>query len=548
MGFFTRETPLPVTGGGQQRAVAGPYGARRGIVASARPIDKRKLSSTNTQGLTPREWQSGAWDGYDQIGEIHYGFNHLADTFSRVRIYGGVITDPSEAPVGLAEAGPEIVPSEVKRKAEAILRELTEADFSSMARTFALNISVAGECLLLQVPQDNNEVGEAKPGAWIIRSTDEVVVTADTISLKPERGKKSGTGNGVVIAKKRDGEWTPDIPIGRIWRKHPRHSDDPDSSMRAIAEPIDELLLLSKLIRTTTRARLNAGILFVPDGVTSMGATAAEATVEADGTVVMDEPAIGDENAFITELVDAMTQPITDEDAVSSVVPSVLTGAADLADKIKHITMDRKTDEWLSSRSDRALERIMQGIDIPKDIVTGLANVKYANAVVIDQNFWKTSIEPLALLLVDAFTDIYLRPRLIADGVSESDAMRVCVWYDPSEIVTAADQGDDATTGYEKMLLNGAAWRRVHGFSEEDAPKEEELAFQLLVSKGTLPEDVTSALLRQVLPKIIGQAREAGAEGRVPDSAQQLLSGEGEPEPEPEQSTTPEPETETEGA
>lgn len=522
MGIFTRETPLPVTGGGLRRASSQPFGAQRPIVASARLIDKKKISNTAKQGLKPREWQAAAWDGYDMIGEIHFGFNHLADTFSRIRVHGAVITDPSEAPQPLSVAGSDVLNTEVKRKAEDLMRELTEADFSSMARAFALNISVAGECLLIQIPEDGpaaEETGEGKGGVWVIRSTDEVVVTADAITLKPEKKGADQT----ILAKKKGGEWTPDVAIGRIWRKHPRHSDDPDSSMRAVAEPIDELLLLSKLIRTTTRARLNAGILFVPDGISSMGGTSAEPIINADGTI--EEEAIEDDGGFITELMDAMTAPITDEDAVSSVVPSVLTGSGELGEKIKHITMERKTDEWLSSRSDRALERIMQGIDIPKDIVTGLSNVKYANAVVIDQNFWKSSVEPLALLLVDALTDIYLRPLLIANGVTEEDAARVCVWYDPSEIVTSADQGDEATSGYDKMLLGGAAWRRVHGFSEEDAPSEQEMALQLLATKGTLPEDVTSALLRLLLPKIIGEATEVAAEGRVPDSARDLLSG-----------------------
>lgn len=521
MGIFTRETPLPVTGGGLRRATAQPYGAKRALLASARMIDKLKISNTIKQGLKPREWQAAAWDGYDKIGEIHFGFNHLADTFSRVRVHGAVIADPAESPQPLATADADVLNTEVKRKAENIMRELTESDFSSLARAFALNISVAGECLLLQLPSEGTavEAGEAKAGTWVVRSTDEVVVTADAITLKPEqKGAEQ-----IILAKRKSGKWTPDIPIGRIWRRHPRHSDDPDSSMRAVAEPIDELLLLSKLIRTTTRARLNAGILFVPDGISSMGGTSAEPIINADGTI--EEEAVEDGGGFIVELIDAMTKPITDEDAVSSVVPSVLTGAGDLGEKIKHITMDRKTDEWLSSRSDRALERIMQGIDIPKDIVTGLSNVKYANAVVIDQNFWKSSVEPLALLLADALTDIYLRPRLVAEGVTEEDAARVCVWYDPSEIVTDADQGDDATSGYDKMLLGGAAWRRVHGFSENDAPSEKEMALQLLASKGTLPEDVTSALLRLLLPKVIGEVTEEAAEGRVPDSARDLLSG-----------------------
>lgn len=501
MGIFFRE---PLTAAAVRPLV---YNSSRALIASARRMDKAKET---TSGQKYRAWQAAAWEAYDAVGEIHYGFNLLANTFSRLRIYPGAVVDSDEVPVPVSEN--KELDSRLKERASALVADLVSSDFSSQARTFALNMAVAGECLLMQFPGS-----DGSDPTWEFKSTEEIRVEADKITQRKD-------GRSTDLAVRRGGEWTPDLAVGRIWRQHPRFTEEPDSSMKALETPITELLLLSKLIRNVSRASLNAGVLFVPDGITVMGATsaAAEQVVDSEGNVYT-EAAVEDANQFVTELIDSMVTPITEDDATSSVVPSVLTGPSELGAAIRHITFDRKTDEWLSSRADRALERIMQGIDIPKEIVTGLAQVKYSNAVVIDQNFWKTAIEPLALTLCDALTDIYLRPILKAEGFTDEQIEKVCVWYDPSEIVTSPDQSGDATEGYDKYVLNAATWRRLHGFAETDAPSEKELAVQMLLAKGNLPEDVVSALLDVALPGIMKSARESGSEGRVPESAGDIL-------------------------
>ena len=75
-----------------------------------------------------------------------------------------------------------------------------------------------------------------------------------------------------------------------------------------------------------------------------------------------------------------MTTPIADQDSAAAVVPLLIRGPAELGEKIKLFKFERSFDPALAERADRALDRIMQGIDVPKDVVTGLANVKYSNA------------------------------------------------------------------------------------------------------------------------------------------------------------------------
>jgi hypothetical protein len=164
---------------------------------------------------------------------------------------------------------------------------------------------------------------------------------------------------------------------------------------------------------------------------------------------------------------------------------------------------------------------------VPKEIVTGLANVKYSNALIIDENLYKANIEPLALVLVDALTEVFLRPMLRARGYSEADLNRIIVWYDPSEIVTRPNQAEDSSDGYDRFLVGPHAWRREHGFGDDDAPTEAELGMMLLTNGTVLPPDVQMALLQALLPEVLGKQREQNQGAQpvpFPQSADQILT------------------------
>jgi hypothetical protein len=268
--------------------------------------------------------------------------------------------------------------------------------------------------------------------------------------------------------------------------------------------------------------------LYIPDGL-SMAATAdPDYPYDEDGNY--NEQFNPEESAddFEDQLIDAMTTPIKDEDSASAVVPLIIRGPADLGDKIKQFKFERSFDPALAQRADRVLERIMQGLDVPKDIVTGLANVKYSNATQIDESLYKAHIEPLMLLLADALTVVYLRPYLIANGYSEAEVNRIVVWYDPSQVTTRNDRAADADTGFNNMAVSYDTWRRAHGFSDQDAPTPMELALRLVISKGAITPELTEAMLSAVAPEIMDSVRQtaqAQSVAPMPPEIDQLLSG-----------------------
>jgi hypothetical protein len=266
----------------------------------------------------------------------------------------------------------------------------------------------------------------------------------------------------------------------------------------------------------------------LPDGLSVAASPEADYPYDEDGNY--NEQYSPDEAAddFEDQLIDAMTTPIKDEDSASAVVPLIIRGPADLGDKIKQFKFERSFDPALAQRADRVLERIMQGLDVPKDIVTGLANVKYSNATQIDESLYKAHIEPLMLLIADALTIVYLRPYLISLGYSESEVNRIVIWYDPSQVTTRNDRAADADAGFNNLAVSYDTWRRAHGFSDNDAPSPMELALRLVITKGAITPELTEAMLAAVAPEVMDKVRgiaQQNSVAPVPPEIQQLLTG-----------------------
>ena len=492
-------------------------------------------------------WQTEAWEYYDSIGEVKYAFNLVASVVSRIRLYVAAIDNPSEAPSPIE--GVESADIRLAAAAQRALDRLSSAygGQPGLLKDAALNLQVTGECYLVQIPE---RVGSGLPESWDVRSIDELQVDSKgNYIINPRRDISGGTPSIMSQGSKEAIRLPASSFVGRIWRSHPRYTQEADSSLRGLLDLCAELLLLNRTFRATARSRLNAGALYLPDGLSVAAGPDPDYPYDEDGNYNEGYTAEEAADDFEDQLIDAMTTPIKDEDSASAVVPLIIRGPAELGDKIKQFKFERSFDPALAQRADRVLERIMQGLDVPKDVVTGLANVKYSNALQIDEALYKAHIEPLMLLIVDAITVVYLRPFLIANGYAEADVAKVCIWYDPSQVATRNDRAADADMGFDKLAVSYDAWRRSHGFSEADAPDPKEFVLRMVMQKGMVTPELTEALLRSVAPEVMGEVREqamaeSGAE--IPPEVDQLLQGEtatppaeGEAEPEAEAPISP---------
>lgn len=499
------------------------YDYPRSLTAAASQVrvnDKGEFEQfKQRRSATSSAWQAEAWEYYDAIGEIKYAFNLVASVVSRIRIYAAAVDDPSQAPVPAGES--RSIDGQLATAAERALSRLNSAygGQPGLLKDAALNLAVAGECYLVQMPARK---GSGEPESWDIRSVDEVQADSrGSYNVIGRREQAVGQGNGGKATSLSKNSF-----VGRIWRSHPRYSDEADSSLRGLLDMCAELLLLNRTFRATARSRLNAGALYLPDGLSVAAQGDPDYPYDSEDGIGEGFTAEEAEDEFEEQLIDAMTTPIRDEESASAVVPLIIRGPAELGDAIKQFKFERSFDPALAERSDRVLERIMQGLDVPKDVVSGMANVKYSNALQIDESLYKAHIEPLMLLIVDALTVVYLRPYLLANGYTESEVERLTVWYDPSAVSTRNDRAADADLGFDRGAISFDSWRRAHGFSDQDAPTPNEVALRLLQSRAQITPDLTEAMLGVVSPEImdaIRAAQQAGSVGPIPPEVEEVL-------------------------
>jgi len=472
-------------------------------------------------------WQTEAWEYYDSIGEVKYAFNLVASVVSRIRLYVAAIDNPSEAPAPIEDVSK--IDDRLAAAAQRALDRLSSAygGQPGLLKDAALNLQVTGECYLVQMPE---RVGSGLPETWDVRSIDELQVDSKgNYIINPRRDVGGGTASVMSQGNKEAMRLPSSAFVGRIWRAHPRYTQEADSSLRGLLDLCAELLLLNRTFRATARSRLNAGALYLPDGLSVAAGPDPDYPYDEDGNYNEEYTAEEAADDFEDQLIDAMTTPIKDEDSASAVVPLIIRGPAELGDRIKQFKFERSFDPALAQRADRVLERIMQGLDVPKDVVTGLANVKYSNALQIDEALYKAHIEPLMLLIADALTVMYLRPYLVANGYSPEEVENVCIWYDPSQVATRNDRAADADVGFDKMAISYDTWRRAHGFSAADAPTPDELALRLVMQKGMITPEMTEGMLAAVAPEVLDKVRQNAAAqsvAPVPQEIEDLLNPE----------------------
>ena len=508
MGFLTRnDTPAPLSSPQPQK-----YSTFRTITASGQRInasDKKAVAQVVDRKANNR-WQEEAWDYFDAIGEIKYAYTVFSNVLSRIRLYSAYVDDDRDSPTPIRESP---VSEEARVATEkAMKRVFGNGNQSQLLRKAGLNILVVGECYL--VNEMVYEGGRTKE-KWRIVSTDELVAVGKG-GLALRKSKDVKPADYVTLP--------PNAFIGRIWKEHPRYTDEPDSAIKSLCDICNELLLLSRTVRSTARSRLNAGVFFVPDEMSVSYDTPTDAPdIDAD----VDDYTEEEDQELEEALIELFSTPVTDESSIYSLIPVILRGPADMGEKLKHITFERAFDTELSDRADRALERILQGLDMPKEMITGLADIKYSNAVQINESFYTGHIEPLVLMLCDVFKTVYLEPALQSAGIDQDEIDKIVIWYDPAGIVTAPDKSSAANVGFDKFALSLDSWRRANGFNEDDAPSREEILERLAINRGVLTPEMTDTIFREIFPDMMDKVRANTLEGQeapIPDSVEQLIN------------------------
>lgn len=405
------------------------------ITASARLVDitKEKIGVSRVDS-----WQSEAYDYYDLVGELKFACSFTGNVLSRSRLIPAVLDDRGKISTAFNGDGEPILDIVLDVQEEIRSLKSLIGGQSEIMRLLGVNLFLAGEAILLGHTNDDGME------QWEVLSTQEVKLEGGKVQRKSSYGNNWSVVSGAM-------------PI-RIWKPHPRCVQAADSQIRSLLEVLEELVILTRAVRGIAVSRMSAGLMLVPE--------------EWSYAVDPDSPhPTESEDPFVFDLMTALTTPISDKSSASSVVPFVMRVPFELRDGFKYIDFSKNFKDFPAQvLRDEAVIRLARGLDLPVEVVMGHAQTTFANAFQIDEDLFKSHIEPLLELIVDALTVGYLYPKLLARGFSQEEIEQVRIHFDASELISHPNQSQNAKDVYAAGELSGQALRSYTGFAEGDAP------------------------------------------------------------------------------
>lgn len=462
MGLLTRDKPRPRT-----------------IQGSALRASAQRITRDNVAALrrSNESWQEAALAFYSQVGELWFASQFYSRSFAKLELYAA-----QKNAKGAWERSTD------QTALDAIDRiQDPGGGRSQMLSAYGKLMFLAGEAYLLG---SIGEYGEQ----WEMLSPVELRLTDSGLQ------RRKMPADEPILIKAPDPDEAPQVGDGvayRLWRPHPSYSGMCDSPVRAVLELCEELLLSQRTARAHLRSRLAGnGILGIPDDLTFI---VSEAVPDEDPE---EDPTL----AIITE---AMVTPIEQEDAASAVVPIVVRGQAEALKGIVHIKTHDPSDNLPDLELRKAdIERIALGLDIPPEILLGLADANHWSAWQIDEQVWKAHLQPLAQHLVDELTSAYFRPALVALGVENPEDYSIA--YNASAIINRPDRGKDAEDAFANAAISYDAYLEAKGFTDADKPDDLEwrkIVGVLLKDGGMAATGIPSLKPERGLTESPGQAQ-----------------------------------------
>jgi hypothetical protein len=247
--------------------------------------------------------------------------------------------------------------------------------------------------------------------------------------------------------------------VYRMWSPSPERSGEAESPMMAALDVAEELLILSKSVRATAVSRILQGILKVPS----------EISFGADDAGLDDDP---EENEFLADLIDHIVGAIENAGTAEAAAPFLAEGAAEFLRELEWIRMhDPQTDYLEKELRAEAVTRLSVGLDMPPEILKGLADTNHWGARQIMHDTWRSHGAPVAEQFCDDLSEAYLRPAL--EEMEYEDWDKVVVAYDDSEVVVSPDRTEDADRAYDRGQISDEGYLKLKGIDSAYAAKDE---------------------------------------------------------------------------
>lgn len=427
------------------------------IQGSAMVVGKR-----NAQDIRRliQPWQAQAMSYYSLVPEVKFGTNFFSQMIRNVRLFPAII-DPETHEPKEVDSGP----------AFEIFNQIVDPSGgrAQLQEQYAKLRFLIGECYMTVSPdEERGEVWEClspnelrpQPGGLATRfrapmlSADQytIGVSEYIVGNDPASVAKYGEVVGPMFVE--DGLDV--INVYRLWRPSPAYSWLADCNMQAALDILDELVLSTYSVRAQLKSRLyQAGIFAYPD----------EATLPSLGNDPEEDPASDD---LMARLNTAIMASLRDPGTAAAVSPIGLRMTAEFIDKIKYLRFNDNQGELAEiQQRTEMIGRFATCIELPKEVITGTADVNHWGAWLIDQQTYDSYGRPGALEMAADFTAAYFQPALRGDGQADWDQYLIGV--DPADVINHPDRAKDAKSLRDEGLISDSVYREVLGYNDDDA-------------------------------------------------------------------------------
>lgn len=479
------------------RRSASSYGALPPSLSNSLIASAQLFTGSGDPLVIKREWQREAWDFWRAMGEFWYGVTWKSNAMSRVRLVAAKISPGGDEPEILRDdqvddpgeetsVGPNAETTQPKSKLTDQDRQVVQiverfgggpGGQSAIMKSLTVQLTVPGEGFIVgeQKPLDFDPTQLSEP-AWSVKSTDEIRRKDRGTTNKKSTRFLTRIGPGVARPDSLyevqidENAWVPlsgESIVCRVWNPDDQFHWRASSAALPALPILREIDLYNRRIIADLISRLASnGLLIIPQ----------EATFPVN-------PAFKDApDPFVAELIDIASKGIKNPGSASAAIPIPIKVPAELVEKFVHLTFAAAFDSGILDARDRALKRLATTLDMPEEVLTGVQNVNHWTAWQIDESGIKIHIAPTAEIIVDALTKGYLQPTMEVLGIPPvaDDGSRYVIWYDVTELTAKPDLGDAADKAHADGSISDEAYRREKGFSESDAPDDEQLQKQIL--------------------------------------------------------------------
>jgi hypothetical protein len=423
-----------------------------GFIASAVRLP---TASRNVAGRS-EGWQSQAWQFWETVGELRAVSVWIGNVLSRARLIAG------------KREGRMIVPmTDATHPATEAMEALYGGPQGQeeMLRQYGIHDTVAGELYIVNTASDDR---------WYS-------LAAGKVTQLPGGKLQAdfGTEGGAKPLKPAD-------LVIRQWTPHPRDPSRADSPVRSNLTTLAQITGYDQHISAQIRSRLaGAGILFlsnevsfpVPEGV---------------------DPGASQAQIFMALLGEAMMTPIQDPSDPSALVPIVAMVPTESLGKNEHLKFWTDLDNAVVEMRDAGIKRLALGMDVPPEVLLGVADANHWNAWLSEESAVKAHLEPRLGNFAWGLSNQYLRPAIKGRIPASESLEDYYVLADTSSIRLRPNRSSEAIELYNLGELSGEALRRETGFQPEDSPDSTEFERWLLkrVSTGAVSPEQTAAALK----------------------------------------------------